>query len=159
MGRPFEQRPDRPFKNLSEVHHAGKAGLNRVFTVGSIWEYGPFVEGDNPVIVRVVERGAYTSGTNHSRQPEDSCALGNPTWFIQCQIIHDPFGTHPPGHVTGYPPHTLVPAAEDQELRRWRSRAHAAEADLKRMRQQRDEWQARAALAEDSLKRVKKALA
>lgn len=159
MSRPFEQRPDRPFKNLSEVHHAGKAGLNSVFTVGSVWEYGPFVEGYDPVIVRVVERGAYKSGENYSRQPEDSCALGNPAWFIQCYVIHNPFGTTRSGTIEGYPPHTLVPAAEDQELCRWRSRAQTAEADLERMRQQSERWQARALKAEAALRAARKALA
>lgn len=110
--RPFEKRCDRPFTNLSEVHHAGKAGLDRAFPVGSLWDYGPFVEGQKPTVVRVIPRpeggAAYTSGENYSKRPEDSCALSNPTWFIACEVVYDPFAARR-RLPDGFPPHTLVP--------------------------------------------------
>lgn len=106
--RPIDLREDRPYRNLTEVHRAGRAGLNATFPVGSLWEVGPFQEGVDPWVVQVTNRNhgaAFTQGENYSHAPEDAEALGKPTWFINTKTIHDPFSTGKDG--SGQPPAVL----------------------------------------------------
>lgn len=104
--RPLDERTDRPFNNLSEVHLAGKDGLALAFPVGSFWEVGPFTPGRDPQVVEVI--GApYTSGKNFSRQPEDNLARGQATWFIKTREVYAPGGRAAHGPSTGQPPHVL----------------------------------------------------
>lgn len=102
---PLDFRADRPFRNLSEVHHAGDDGLRAAFPVGSVWEVGPFVNDRDPEVV-VVTGKPYTQGRNHSQAREDADALGNPTWFIPTTVLWTPFSERKPS--SGQPPHVLA---------------------------------------------------
>lgn len=107
--RPIDLRTDRPVENLTHAMTLGRAGLNNIFPIGSLWEVGPFCHGVNPLVVRVVSKNeqgaAFTSGTNYSHAPEDAAALGKATWFINCETVYSP---HSYGRsTTGQPPAVL----------------------------------------------------
>jgi hypothetical protein len=103
----FHEHPSRPVDTLNAEHVLGKTGLDALFPLGSEWYYGPNYENCE-TRVRVIGRGAYTHGINYSCQPSASLAKDKPCWFIECEVISSPHRGN--GYVTGYPPHTLIPA-------------------------------------------------
>lgn len=112
----FHDHPALLFRNLNEVHRAGRKGLLDAFPIGSLWHYGPIYE-NMETIVRVRPNGSsdkysdgtrvYQRGKNYSAQPEDSEAKGKGAWFIACEVVSSPF--HPVGYLTGLPPATMIP--------------------------------------------------
>ena len=90
-------------------HKLGKAGLDAIFTEGSLWHYGPAYENCEP-LHRVTAKGAYQApGLLDYNQP------GNPsTWFIDTECLSTPFsGPHSRnvGQTGGIPPCAMIPAA------------------------------------------------
>lgn len=147
--RTLDKRTDRLYYNLSEVHYAAEnVRLALTFPVGSLWEYGPFTEGRDPVVVRVT--GApYASGVNCSTQPEDRDALNKPCWFIETEVVYSPSGK-PRTDKIGYPPHTLCALTPRMALlltddpapllivRTLRGRIRLLEADMERLQAELD---------------------
>jgi hypothetical protein len=131
------------FLTLEDGHRLGKAGLDKIFTLGSLWHYGPVYENMEP-IYRVVGKQAHHSGGGASILRDHNLAVwederpdrhgnrnrshksngwGGPrrikvkeapaTWFIEVERVSSPWAGR-----TGLPPCAMIPRALVQWERR-----------------------------------------